>query len=67
MSTILPRPTITVTESTSPDGASKEVVINAARDNKDTKWSGTGANTLDATRGAVEKMLNDRAAAEYLP
>lgn len=67
MSTVLPRPTVTVTESSSPDGTTKEIVIHAARDNKDTKWSGTGATTLEATRGALEKMLNDPITGEYLP
>ena len=66
MSTTLPRPDISISESDNGCGG-KSVTITASRDNKSKSWSGTSVNTTGATKEAVEKMLSDRSTAEYLP
>lgn len=64
MSTILPKPNVSVTESAA--GGNHDIAITAERDGKSRTWTGSATTSSDAVKGAVEKMLGDPRTGEYL-
>lgn len=65
----LPRPDVSVTPATDRDplAPSGSVDIVISRDNKAKSYRADGGSTTAIVKDAVEKILNDRHSAEWLP
>lgn len=61
----LPRPTVTSSGSTTPDGTTV-IEVKVERDGKARRWTGEGSTPQTAARELVENLLSDPTAAEYI-